>query len=538
MSPRPRVFVLGLDGASWRFLDPWIAEGRLPGLARLRATGCWGPLDSVRPPVTCPAWKCYSAGKNPGQVGAYWWLDLDKRTGRVLPPHAGRLHGADLWDYLGDEGRRVAVVNVPATYPPRPLNGLSVAGPGLWPDSSEGPYTHPASLQERLERDYGYRVDWAHGRRDPRLHKEENVADVADITERQLRFVRDVLRRDEPDFFHFTVFYVVMLQHLYGSDPVQLKVWRLIDDFVSERLAERPDDYFVTLSDHGLEPVRASLDLGNHFHGKGWIARRWTAGAAARGLRDRLLGPADEPDGYRRWFAVQRWFRARLPPELSRALRPVWMGTAPVLADDFEYMVRWHRSRLLPFPQGPLYVNDDHLRRAGVDPQRFRAEVSRELLDLRDPVTGERPVEAVHRREDLYAGAFAPLAPDLLVEPCGGYEIHSALGGPDYWRGSPAGWHSGNVPEGMWAAAGPGLRAGARMDGARLIDVAPTLLWLMGAAVPSDMDGRVLADAVRPEARPPAPRRRDPLPDPARGGGTPPDGGPVMEQLRQLGYLG
>lgn len=54
------TIVLGLDGANWALLEPWIDEGKLPNVAELRESGVWTDLESVLPPVTCPNWRSYS----------------------------------------------------------------------------------------------------------------------------------------------------------------------------------------------------------------------------------------------------------------------------------------------------------------------------------------------------------------------------------------------------------------------------------------------------------------------------------------------
>ncbi|MCM2257216.1 MAG: alkaline phosphatase family protein [Vicinamibacteria bacterium] len=67
-----------------------------------------------------------------------------------------------------------------------------------------------------------------------------------------------------------------------------------------------------------------------------------------------------------------------------------------------------------------------------------------------------------------------------------------ALGLPDQ-----AGSHAG-APDGLVLFAGGGIRAGALVDGASILDLAPTLLYLMGLPVARDMEGRVLVEVVDP----------------------------------------
>jgi len=76
------TIILGLDRAYWALLEPWLDDGRLSNVQALRENGVWTDMESAHPPVTCPNWRCYSTGKNPGKLGVYWWeaIDTDART--------------------------------------------------------------------------------------------------------------------------------------------------------------------------------------------------------------------------------------------------------------------------------------------------------------------------------------------------------------------------------------------------------------------------------------------------------------------------
>ena len=67
--PGHRTLVLGLDGATFDLLQPWIDEGHLPTLARLQREGASGPLESTFPPISAAAWSSFSTGVNPGKHG-------------------------------------------------------------------------------------------------------------------------------------------------------------------------------------------------------------------------------------------------------------------------------------------------------------------------------------------------------------------------------------------------------------------------------------------------------------------------------------
>ncbi len=72
---KPRVFIIGLDSATWDLINPWIQQGLLPNLAKLVEGGASGRLQSAIPPLTPPAWTSFMTGKNPGKHGIFHFLE-------------------------------------------------------------------------------------------------------------------------------------------------------------------------------------------------------------------------------------------------------------------------------------------------------------------------------------------------------------------------------------------------------------------------------------------------------------------------------
>src|SRR5712692_5865304 len=122
-----KVVIIGLDGATFRTLQPWMDAGYLPTLKEMVETGVSGKLTSVVPPVTAPAWCSFMTGKNPGKHGVYYFTTREKGTGRDIPISAHARSGKTVWDLLSDSGKTVLVLNVPATYPPHPVRGVMIA---------------------------------------------------------------------------------------------------------------------------------------------------------------------------------------------------------------------------------------------------------------------------------------------------------------------------------------------------------------------------------------------------------------------------
>ncbi len=121
------VAVIGLDCA-----DPGLVFGRfadeLPNLQKLMRSGTWGPLASVDPPITVPAWSCMMTGRDPGELGIYGFRNRTAHDYTSLAIADSRaVTRPRVWDRLSEAARHVIVVGVPQTSPPVAVNGELVS---------------------------------------------------------------------------------------------------------------------------------------------------------------------------------------------------------------------------------------------------------------------------------------------------------------------------------------------------------------------------------------------------------------------------
>jgi len=112
---RPKVVIIGFDGADARLVEQYMAEGQLPNLAKLRADGAYAPLLPTNPPQTPVSWSSFATGTNPGKTEIFDWLNRDPSTylpdiGMVSPTKKIFLFGERNPLYLGVLGGGVALV--------------------------------------------------------------------------------------------------------------------------------------------------------------------------------------------------------------------------------------------------------------------------------------------------------------------------------------------------------------------------------------------------------------------------------------------
>jgi predicted AlkP superfamily phosphohydrolase/phosphomutase len=152
-------------------------------------------------------------------------------------------------------------------------------------------------------------------------------------------------------------------------------------------------------------------------------------------------------------------------------------------------------------------------------------------------------VQAVYRREQLYGGPFLDLLPDLVFDLGDGPYLASDAPlaaqvleplARDYLQGR-------HRSVGIFVAAGPDIREGERIEGAQIIDVAPTVLYALGLPIPADMDGRPLVEIFRQDYQAEHPVRYASA-EPFGGAAPEPvydldDEAEMERRLRGLGYL-
>jgi len=188
----------------------------------------------------------------------------------------------------------------------------------------------------------------------------------------------------------------------------------------------------------------------------------------------------------------------------------------------------------------------------GAESEQLLVELTHRLLALKDPETGEPVVEAVYRPEDLFQGPYVNEAPDLLlqlrdgvyhVKPGSVAKSGEVFGLTNRFKSVPLD-HSGiHRLFGIMLAYGSAIRDGSEVTEAEIIDLAPTILHLLGLPIPDDMDGKVLTGMLTDAYQASHPLRYADTSSETGPGEDQSDGysaeeeAEIEERLKSLGYL-
>jgi len=560
-----RVFVLGLDGATFDLILPWVEEGKLPNLAALMQEGAYGTLASTVPPISAPAWASFMTGVNPGKHGIYHFQDHLPDSYQARLVNGADVKAPTIWHILSDAGKTTISVNVAMTFPPEKINGILIAGvdaPG-----SATTYTHPAELAAELEAQIGkYIIEPGVVEHSRRGHHDVAFQAIMDALEQRFKAV-DYLMDNKPwDLF---------VVNYRATDNIQHHFWHLMDtghpaydSHLGEkygdsiyRVYQRLDDHLgelrrkldanttlIVMSDHGAGPASAkSIYLNRWLAQEGWLT---FAGGESGAIAGRLKAGMLSLLWKTIWVYLRKWLGKGTKDALRR-LFPRWYDRARTPASYFA--IDWEKTKAYSDEfREAIWINLKGREPHGiVEPaqeyDRLREEIMERLKALTDPETGQPAVEQVYRREDIYHGDYVENAPDIVAVLCQEPYIRTRLSHTtdssepiqtltreqllaDFL---PQGLHR---PNGVVFFAGPNIKPGLKVA-ANIMDVAPTILYLLGTGVPRFMDGRVLTDVMkRPgevcyvEAGGQSDAERD--------GYTEDEEEAVREKLAGLGYLG
>lgn len=488
-----KVVVLGLDGADWRVIQPYLDDGTMPNLSHLVETGLSGPLRSTNPPQSPVAWASFLTGQTPYRHGVFDFRERSQfNPTRLIGVTSRSIRSETFLQVLSRYNRRVGAINIPFTFPPFAVNGFLLSGWGGGRVKG-ATLTYPEGFEFELEEQVnGFPLDnmeWM-----PKLGQLEVYADqVTDVTRHQAKTLEyvmlnkpwDVLVQvfEGPDKLQHPLMHILdsthpqhdpMLAHKIGH---KLRAFFVaIDELLGTVCRNLPKDaILIIMSDHGFRSIHKLFDLKDILSQLGFLKtqRHMTA---EQSLRGRLRKYKHLVPNWLLW-----WHR-----------NPQRIGALGLMGDlDWSMTRAYTTSRTSHDVCINLVGREPNgIVEPGAEYDVLVSDIQTKLFALRDPATGFPVVNQVFPASEHNYSPTHDIGPDLIVEPGDG------LGACDGEKGANLAplrkWKGYHALHGIFVANGPEIRQGETISQSSILDIAPTILYLADVPIPTNIDGQVL----------------------------------------------
>jgi predicted AlkP superfamily phosphohydrolase/phosphomutase len=455
-----RVLLLGLDCASPHLIFEQFTD-ELPTLRSLMQRGTWGELESSIPCITVPAWASMMSSRDPGVLGIYGFRNrADWSYDALTTANSNAVMQPRVWDIISHEGKPSLIMNVPQTYPVKPINGHLVSC-FLTPNTG-AQFAYPAIFKQEILKiapNYDFDVrDFRHVERAELLQK------LIDLTETQYRVLEYALKHKAWQFAMHVNIGVDRIHHAFwryhdpqhrlheADSPFKNAIrdyYKLVDSWLGRILEQIDDDIAVIIaSDHGVKRMDGAIAINEWLWRNGWLAFK------------------DEPNGV---------------TQFSHEL------------------VDWSRTKAWSTGgyYGRIFLNVAGREAQGIiaqaDYEKVRDELAEQIKTIPDdkgnPLTTQvfKP-EAIYQQVNSFAPDLIAYFGDLHWRCVGSVGL-----GQHYTLENDTGPDDANhAQNGMFILYNPQKIGSGHVSGYQLMDIAPTILNLMQIAIPATMQGKVI----------------------------------------------
>ena len=514
--------VIGLDAADAELIDRWCQEDYLPNLNSLRQQGTWGNLETTAEVMHVSAWPSIYTGTLPGKHGMYHAYQISPGEQDVHRTRADECAQPPFWKFLDDAGKRCIIMDAFMNYPIEGFKGLQILEWGTWTWFSEQQAT-PDGLWRKIISEFGPYPAPEHSKVLGMPKSKSFRQQLIEGANLKSKVVRWLMKKHPWDIFFVTFgephpaghylwhlsdpeYPAYPLAGVNGSEKAVRDVYVAVDKAIGEILNELDDNVnvFVTSGDgmgpnyagcHLLPEVLTRLGLYKEL-GDGQVSGKNTA--QTTGSRKSLTKIVRDLVP----LSVRRTISRCMPRHMQHQLSMKWANAN----------IDWEKTKAFCIPnanEGYIRMNLQGREPMGLIPagtayEELCTEIQARCSELINPQNGRIASRQVVCSHEIYKGERLSYLPDIVVnwdnnakvltqlysERCG--QIEGPAAG---YQTAP--YYTGNhKPTAFFIARGPKFKVLDVFKGGHIIDLAPTLIAMMGVEIPEHFDGKVWEELI------------------------------------------
>jgi len=380
------MVLIGLDGVPYGLVDDLANRGVMPNFQMLKKQGIFAKMAAPLPAISSVSWSCLITGQNPGAHGIYGFADLAPNSYDLVFPNFNNLKALAFWQKYPQ--LKQVVLNVPSTYPVKPMNGVHISG-FVSPDIEQAVF--PAKYLPKL-REIKYEIDvdseLAHQDMDLFL---ENLFQTTEARVAAYRYFWQGIAWDvfwlvftgSDRLGHFLFDAYKNEGHKYHKDF--LHYFKRVDEVIGEVAGQLgPQDGLLIFSDHGMTETKANFNVN--------------------------------------YFLQENGFLTLAPLEASPLT-----GLDKSLGETYNQISL--RSAAFALEPGRVYINEKGKYPRGSVEEKDKEKILSDLIAafLQVEFLGGRVVEKVFKKEEIYSGPELKYAPDLVLVEKPGFRLRAGL---------------------------------------------------------------------------------------------------------------
>ena len=394
-----KVLIIGIDGVPYSLLNTYIQKDVMPNLKKILSQGFrLHQMNASIPDVSSVSWTSFNAGVNPGEHGIYGFTDLKPDSYSICFPNLADVKAPPFWDILAKQKRKTStlsqtyhpriprpyrsiIFNVPHTYPASSMNGILISGfvaidlkKAVFPESV---YPYLRSINYLID------VEAEKARED----KGTFMQGLFECFEIRKKAIFHFFAEESWDLFFACITESDRLHHFFfdASEDEEspyhesfvrfyVELDKLVKDLYDQFTQQcKGKGFFMVLSDHGFARLKKEVYLNRFLEEKGFL----------------------------------------------------------VLKKDGNFYEKIEEgTEAFDMDPGRIYIHDRDRYPRGAVRKEERLNLLNELKESLGSLigeSGEKVIDRIYEKEEIYHGPYSGVAPDLVCLPKDGYDLKGSL---------------------------------------------------------------------------------------------------------------